>query len=129
MKQLTKKQQQKIELLKELKNITSKIKDKRLCATITRVSNSGMSRCMRFFYQDKKTGYLYDITWKINNILGYTWTDEGMRVGGCGMDMIFHVLYSLNSLAKSYKVIKISKNKTSHDLYYNGIVNTSYNRL
>lgn len=126
-KKLNKNDLEKIGLLKELKEITKHLKDKKIIASVYSVSNSGMSRVITFNYVNKKNGYMYNLDYKISKILGYTLTDHGIRVYGCGMDMIFHCLYNINSYAIKYKIIKKSKNKDMHDLQYYGLVNTHYN--
>lgn len=124
-KNYTKKDLERIEILKELKK---DLKNKRIIATVKSVSRSGMSRVISFNYYSKNH-YLYNINYKISKLLNYRLTDHGVSVGGCGMDMIFHVLYSINALAINYRVIKKSAKKSMHDLHYNGIVNINYNYL
>lgn len=116
-----------LQALKQLKNIMQKCKDKRVYARVTHVSNTGMSRDIHFIAITKR-GSVYNIDGLIHRITGYQWArvGSGLHVGGCGMDMIFHVLYTVNTIAKSYHVVKTSKNMTSHDLYYNGLVNSNY---
>ena len=63
------------------------------------VSRSGMSRDISLvIVQD---GKLTDITAWAGEVLGYRRTDRhgswALRVGGCGMDMGFHTVYSLAS--------------------------------
>lgn len=59
------------------------------------VSRSGMSRSISFYRVQK--GEIQDITWSISRILDYPMdrNSGGMKVGGCGMDMCFHCVYSL----------------------------------
>ena len=121
--------QEQIKALKEIKNIVSQCKNKRVYADVTHVSNSGMSRNIKFVAITKKGDYR-PLTWYVAKALGYTLRDDGtIKVYGCGMDMIFNTLYNLNSIAASYGVVRVSKHKDNHELRYNGIVNTSYNRL
>lgn len=112
----------------ELKNIMKKVKDKRVYARVTYVSNSGMSRGVTFRVITKK-GELLRIDGIINKITSYRWAREwsnGLVIGGCGLDVIFNTLYNINSIALHKGIIKTSKIKTQHDLLYNGIVNTNY---
>lgn len=62
-------------------------------------SASGMSRIIDCKHVDKQ-GRITHIGYNVARALGYTWDSqrEGMRVGGCGMDMGFHVVYSLGSV-------------------------------
>lgn len=64
--------------------------------TIVRhVSKSGMSRVIDLFVIRENRPIR--ISWSANKVLGWTYdrNHEGIRVGGCGMDMCFHVVYSL----------------------------------
>lgn len=58
---------------------------------ITSVSRSGMSRRMRFYAPD-----FQEITGEIATVEGLPCNENGLKVEGCGMDMIFHVLSNLN---------------------------------
>lgn len=117
---------ERIQYLRELKEIMEKnAKTNKIYATVKTVSRSGMSRTICFYYVSKD-GYIYNLNYKISKILGYKLTDNGVRVGGCGMDMIFHCLYVVNRYAVSYGIVRQSKNKNKGDLYYNGLVNTNY---
>ena len=119
---------QKIATLKQLKDIMKKCKDKKCFATVTHVSNSGMSRNIHFVAITKK-GDIYNLDALIHRITGYPFSSnsDGLRISGCGMDMIFNTLYNLNSYALMYNVIKTSRKKDRHSLQYNGIINTYYN--
>lgn len=83
-------------------------------AHIESVSNSGMSRRILFYrivsndYNDRAENINYhienitpDIAWLTGWIKegeykqgGKYMSEAGFRVGGCGMDMVFHTLYS-----------------------------------
>lgn len=118
---------EKIEILRELKR---DLKNKKILASVSYVSPSGMSRRIKFFYMGKN-GYIYNISYKIAQVLEYryNYNDNALVVGGCGMDMIFYCLYNLNSYAIRYGIVKKSKNKSQHDLHYNGLVDTHYQYL
>ena len=62
------------------------------------VSASGMSRTMKVVTYHE--GQVIDITWYVAKIGIGTLTEKNgqrvLRVGGCGMDMGFHVVYSLS---------------------------------
>lgn len=69
---------------------------------VTQVAASGMSRHMRcFFIQDNRP---VDISWNVARILGCPWNRDKctFRVGGCGMDMGFHVVHSLSYKLHGY---------------------------
>lgn len=61
------------------------------------VSSSGMSRTMSL--KVAKGGQILDLTYYASVVLGYKLVEvngsRALRVGGCGMDMGFHVVYSL----------------------------------
>ena len=113
--------------LKQLKEIMQRCKDKRCYAIVRRVSSSGMSRTVHFAAIDKKGNY-YNIDNMIHRITGYKYDNfDGLRVGGCGMDMIFNTLYIVNSYALQYGIVKKTKKKDKHYQQYHGVINTSYN--
>ena len=60
------------------------------------VSSSGMSRNIRVVLVDKD-GDITHPNWAVSVLLGYPRAKhgDGMRVGGCGMDMGFHIVHSL----------------------------------
>lgn len=124
-KEFTKKQNERIQLLKEIKESMKNSINGKILATVKSVSSSGMSRNVSFHYITKE-GLIFNFNYKISKILGYRLTDKGVRIGGCGMDVIFNTLYNLNAYAVEYGIIKPSKNKSKHDLYYDGIVDTNY---
>jgi hypothetical protein len=66
-----------------------------IIADVVSVSKSGISRRIKFYYiKDNK---IVRATNAINFLLnkGYKYIhNEGLRVSGCGMDMIFHTLYN-----------------------------------
>lgn len=67
---------------------------------VTSVARSGMSRRIKVYvmHTDQRTGKAYpaNITHLVAAVLGYSRNDDGMLVRGCGMDMGFHVVYSLS---------------------------------
>lgn len=72
-------------------------KDDKLYAVIKSVSRSGMTRRMEFYYIRKNKPRL--ITPWIARACGYS--DDcykGMLVKGCGMDMIFAVVYDVSAV-------------------------------
>lgn len=74
----------------------SKIKAGKMLASVVSVSKSGMSRRIKFYYIHN--GELQNATSAVKFLRqagawDYDVIDKGFRVGGCGMDMIFHTLY------------------------------------
>lgn len=66
-------------------------------AEVVQVSASGMSRRVRLFIV--RDGRLADVTYWAARALEWTYCDtfpRGVRVGGCGMDMLFHTIDSLS---------------------------------
>ena len=81
------------------------LKEGRLVCSVKHVSSSGMSRVISFCEVRKigKTYTLFQFNWFFKQ-LGWTYVDSwnAIRVGGCGMDMIFHTLYSVCSTLQYY---------------------------
>ena len=72
------------------------------------VSSSGMTRHISVYVA--RNNEIIDITWYVSNVIGYkrNFKDGGLIVGGCGMDMGFHVVYSLSRCLypKGFKLAK-----------------------
>jgi len=66
-----------------------------IIADVVHVSNSGMSRRVKFYYiENNKIQRATDaIGYLLNKGLDYNLIDKGLTVKGCGMDMVFHTLY------------------------------------
>lgn len=75
------------------------IKERRMICSIGSVSSSGMSRTIKFVECSKgKIGYNYLNFFAFFRVLGYTAVNkygDYFRIGGCGMDMIFHTNYTI----------------------------------
>ena len=85
------KQEEAIEKLKEA------IKEgDTLWTQLHHVSKSGMTR--HIGVRLLKDGYPYNYTYLVAKALGWKTSDryEGVKVGGCGMDMGFHLINSLS---------------------------------
>ena len=79
--------------------------DKPQLMTILRhVSSSGMTRHISIKYI--KNGHLMDLTWHAAIVLEWPkvgdWANA-VKVSGCGMDMGFHLVYSLSSALYGYE--------------------------
>lgn len=82
----------------DAKTYIKAIKERRMLCVIKSVSSSGMSRNIKFNSCEKaKTGYWYRQYSCLFITLGYTEVKgtDSFRIGGCGMDMIFHTNYSI----------------------------------
>lgn len=69
----------------------------RFLYSIPHVARSGMSRVIRIHYMTED-GSLYYLSRNIALALGWSYDrkHEGVRVQGCGMDMVFHTLETLS---------------------------------
>lgn len=96
-------------LIKELKSQIKKTNGNCVIASIEKVSQSGMSRIISFHFVGKKYN-IYQLNYLISKVCGYSRPQNynGIKVSGCGMDMIFHVLYGF------YRQIKL---KDKHPQY------------
>ena len=63
---------------------------------VDHVSRSGMSRVISCYVVDG--GEIRDISYFVSQALGWGQSDKhgGVKVGGCGMDMGFHLVYSFS---------------------------------
>lgn len=89
------KEQEKQEAIEELKKF---IKPGDTVFTVLRhVSRSGMSRAIDLYVmQDNEP---WRISWTAAKLLeGYDKTHEARKAGGCGMDMGFHLVYTLSRI-------------------------------
>lgn len=72
-----------------------------LLCVLRHVSRSGMSRDISLFVVDAD-GELVNVTFYAAQVLGETPRDRDgqrvIRVNGCGMDMGFHLVYSVSSI-------------------------------
>lgn len=83
------------EAIEELKKFLNK--NETVYTVLRSVSRTGMSRVMDLFViRDNQPRR---ITWQAAKALGWAYStrpgSEGLKVGGCGMDMGFHAVYSL----------------------------------
>lgn len=87
---MTRKEAERQEAIEKLRGI---LKPGDMVYTILRhVSRSGMSRDISVLSSAEQ-----DITWLVGRVLDYRRADNGgLRVGGCGMDMGFHIVHNLS---------------------------------
>lgn len=81
-------------------NYIEAIKERRMICSIGKVSQSGMSRTLKFISCEKNTNsstYYYRQYNSLFQSLGYkeVKNTDYYRVNGCGMDMIFHTNYTI----------------------------------
>jgi len=91
-----------VKLIKELKSQIKKTEGRCVIASIEKVSQSGMNRIISFHFVGKKYN-IYQLNCLISKVCGYSRPQNynGIAVKGCGMDMMFHVLYGF------YRQIKL----------------------
>tara|TARA_R100000654_G_scaffold5838_5_gene15915 strand:+ start:9486 stop:9947 length:462 start_codon:yes stop_codon:yes gene_type:complete len=90
----------------ELTRIKKALLNGRFYAGVKSVSSSGMSRTITLAYIYKNKLH----TIRDKNILALAGVSANGRIGGCGMDMLFHAQYTLfNNLHRSYKEANYTK--------------------
>lgn len=100
--------------------------------SLEHVSQSGMSRRIGVYIaridKDKKytngKPYIQRITWHVAKLLDYRLKNDALVVGGCGMDMGFHVIYSLSSVLFRDNYKCTGENCLSND-HTNGVFDRS----
>lgn len=86
--------------------------------TVTHVSSSGMSRNIKLHIalNDEDGPRIVDISWLAARAIGWPYVDKyngGIKVGGCGMNMILHTIDCL-SYAMGYG--NTNQNREAGDL-------------
>ena len=106
---MTKKEKEKEQ--KEAYEVLKQYHGQQLAASVKSVSRSGMSRKIEFYAPNfDRIGYY------IAKLLDYPYyPGKGIKVDGCGMDMIFSVLSDLN-----YEMAKRDTGKTIQELLKTG---------
>lgn len=92
-----------LKLCKRVKYALLHNQKERLLVYVSSVAKSGMSRTLRFTFIDSD-GQPLCLDYLLSKIVG-TRTKHGLRVRGCGMDMIFHTLecfLSANKVKNAY---------------------------
>ena len=77
-----------------------------LIINMTKVSSSGMTRRMKVYLVNKNSGRLQNITYWIADLTGINENDDGLKVGGCGMDMTFWLADYITSYLFNKKAVK-----------------------
>jgi hypothetical protein len=92
-----------------------------LYTQLDHVSRSGMMRHISVKIVEE--GEIRDITWHVANVLNEKRTKEGsIKVGGCGMDMGFSLIYNLSSALypKGYECIGEEPIRCPSNDHFNG---------
>lgn len=109
--------------IEHCKRYVKAVKEGRMICSIDSVSNSGMSRTMKFLEMSKGSNgqhYLLNF-YQLFDVLGYTKVKNSdyFRIGGCGMDMVFatnyniiHQIHGLGLINK--KACSVLAQKTPH---------------
>ena len=96
----------------ELTRIKNALLNGRFYAGFKSVSKSGMSRTITLAYVYKNKLH----TIKNKHILSLAGVSENGRIGGCGMDMLFHAQYTLfNNLHRSRKEAHYQKRMANYN--------------
>jgi len=95
---------------KELKKLVQSLLKRKaeIMPVVLHVSQSGMSRVIMFLYP--KGNKIVDVTSLLGKVTGYKYHNryDGLSIGGCGMDMGFHVVYNAVSAVFDKNSIKIA---------------------
>lgn len=120
IKGYNKKNEYKIDIetfINNAKRYIKAIKENRMICAIGSVSKSGMSRNIKFVELSKSDTsdkhQLYNF-YQFFDVLGYTKVKDSdyFRIGGCGMDMIFHTNYTIIHNLKSIGLVSVDECKT-----------------
>lgn len=88
-----------------LLDVLSKQETPTLYTNLKHVSSSGMSRDMKVL--TVSNGQIIDVTWYVGRLEVGTIKERNgqrvIRVGGCGMDMGFHVVYTVSAILYGYE--------------------------
>lgn len=100
-----------VKLLQRVKKALVNRKGGKVFATVRHVSKSGMSRVISFMYVDNKGGVYY-LDGLFETLLNKKYDEKyrGLRIGGCGMDMIFHTLEQVLSSLKVKDAYQYAEN-------------------
>jgi hypothetical protein len=127
---MTTKKQQKEENRNHAINALRELLDaqpaKNIKGVVTSVSASGMTRRIRFFTVDmtakeynRETGEYFnaprvvEVTYLIGRILEDNVNDSGVKVTGCGMNMVFHTVYNVSRI-----LYRDNANRSDNDAGY-----------
>lgn len=88
----------KAEALETLRSQFKMVPGDTVYTVLRHVSPSGMTRWLDLYVI--RDGEPLRMTWSVANALGWTYDRkrEALKVGGCGMDMGFHAVYTLGSV-------------------------------
>ena len=80
--------------LKEIPSILKGLKPgDKVYTQVSHVARSGMMRRVRVYIVDD--GEIRDVTYHVGQVIGSNVNDDGIKMGGCGYDVTFEVVYSL----------------------------------
>lgn len=93
---MTKKEKEKIEAIEHLKKYINK--GDTLYTSVQKVSTSGMYRHIKVIGIKENSPLFF--SWYVATATGYPYKEKtnAVGVGGCGMDMGFHLIYTLSQI-------------------------------
>lgn len=100
------------DFIKDCKVYIKAVASGRILYAVTHVSSSGMSRNINVkSFEGKMSGGYYRSYYGMFNALGNSFAKDShdIKVGGCGMNMLFHLNYT--TIRQLHKMGFISKNK------------------
>lgn len=92
---ITKKEEERQEAIQKLRNWINK--DTGIVIVIKSISKSGMSRKMEIYTRDLDL----HLSYHVSKALDWRMKGDSVLVSGCGMDMAFHLAYSLSHVLYS----------------------------
>lgn len=94
----------------DCKRYISATKQNRLICTINHVSQSGMTRHMKFVEMGKgrdNQHYIWNF-YQMLDVFGFRFKDDSMVISGCGMDMVFSTHYNIIRDIKRLGIITLN---------------------
>ena len=94
----------------DCKRYISATKQNRLICTINHVSQSGMTRHMKFVEMKKASRNHFNIRnfYQMLDVFGFRFKNDSMVVNGCGMDMVFSTHYNIIRDIKRLGIITLN---------------------
>jgi hypothetical protein len=90
---------------------------------LTHVSRSRMMRHIKVLIA--RNNEVLDVSYYVSHALNWPLKDDGVKIEGCGMDMGYHLVYSLSSVLFRQGFDCIDKNCPSND-HVNGLNETHH---
>lgn len=91
--------------------LSEALKNGPLSLMVTHVAKSGMSRTIRVF--GMRNGRIEDMSREVARLTGHRWSEKGVHIGGCGMDMGFALMDSLGWAWVKFAYLDVDTRKLS----------------